>query len=104
LSSRGVADIVFCLDASASMKPCFEGVCRHLGSLLDGLGGPAQTHWEVRFEFVAYSASAAPQTGTHVFRMKSLRCDSVTEELYAGRQGRFFTEDADELRRRSSCS
>ncbi len=34
---KGVADIVFCIDASGSMKPCLKGLKDHIEKFLDGL-------------------------------------------------------------------
>ena len=53
-STKGVADVVFCLDASDSMKPCIDGVRTHIGSFLDGLKSDQQRARDVRFDFVAH--------------------------------------------------
>ena len=37
MSTKGTADVVFCLDASGSMGPCIEGVKSHIASFVDGL-------------------------------------------------------------------
>lgn len=55
MAGRQTADIVFCMDASASMRPAFDGVRDHVMALSDALKGDANTAWDVRYEFVAYS-------------------------------------------------
>lgn len=39
---KGIADIVFCIDASGSMEPCIEGVKNHIKKFIDGLSSNPQ--------------------------------------------------------------
>ena len=101
MSSRGVADIVFCLDASTSMKPCIDGVRQHVVSLIEGLTESSQVRWDARFDFLAYAASEAGQ-GRCVFRLQSALnedFDSLHEGLYGEGSGRFFTDDVGQLKK-----
>jgi hypothetical protein len=93
---RGVADIVFCLDASDSMSPCFEQVRNHLGDFISSLSRPGQGSWDLRFDFLAHSCS---QDGK-VHRLASALSESLIGDLYGQGQsaGRFFTKDVGELK------
>jgi hypothetical protein len=97
VSTRGVADVVFCLDASDSMKPCFQGVAKHVGDFLEGLKSSRQMSWDLRFDFVAHNSSQDGRTQ----QIRSLRAQNAVQDLYGqGRNdGRFFTTDVEELRR-----
>lgn len=55
MAGREIADIVFCLDASGSMSPAFDGVKKHVVKLLETLDASSlQTKWDVRFDYLAY--------------------------------------------------
>lgn len=55
MAGHETADIVFCIDASGSMTPAFEGVKNHIVTLLKTLDASGlQTKWDVRFDFLAY--------------------------------------------------
>lgn len=97
MSTRGVADIVFCLDSSRSMRPCFDEVRQHLGDFVAGLQSKGQVTWDLRLDFVAHSAGSA-QGGT-LHNLRSLYHPVVVKALYGGTQGkgRFFTTDAAEF-------
>jgi len=99
MSTRGVADVVFCLDASASMRPCIDGVRTHLTDFITGLKSNPQVTWDLRIDFVAHSASETQQ-GFAVFQ-RSLYNPLLIEALYSDRSqsARFFTTDAEEFRR-----
>jgi hypothetical protein len=87
----GKADIVFCLDASASMQPCLDGVKKHLGAFFDGLAAAGQMPFDCRLDFVAHCAGEA---GGGTFYQRSVFEENLLEALYFGRrQGRFFTRD-----------
>ena len=49
------ADIVFCLDASATMDSLLAGVRDHVGDLVEALRDDGQPAWDVRLDFLAYS-------------------------------------------------
>lgn len=99
MAGRGCADVVFCLDTSASMRPCFDAVRQHLLDFLNGLRASGQMAWNLRFDFVAHRASSSG-TGTH-FQHSSLRYSELWDGLYGkGRQSSelLFTTDAEEFK------
>lgn len=57
MAGRETADIVFCMDASGSMEPSFDGVRNHVFKLLDELDSDLQRSWDVRFDFLAYQTA-----------------------------------------------
>lgn len=87
MSTSKTADIVFCIDASSSMKPCFNMLQQSIGSMMSGLTG-GQSTWDVRFEFIAHSASA-----NGVVRHFSVFNDGAIDALYGSAQASFFTDD-----------
>ena len=100
MTTKGVADIVFCLDASDSMGPCFQGVCHHLSAFIDGLSYSTQMTWDWRIDFVAHSASRDTAESC-TFRVESLYHENLIPTLYGEQgKGRFFTSSADEFRDR----
>jgi hypothetical protein len=68
-STKGVVDVVFCLDASGSMAPCIDALRRNLGAFLDGLGGRWNQKFDCRLDFLAHSCD---ESGT-IVRSNSLR-------------------------------
>ena len=105
MSTKGVADVVFCLDASDSMKPCIDGVKTHISSFLEGLKSDRQRSWDVRFDFLAHQ-TVLGEGGVIGHGHYSLYHDGEFSEggdvltaLYTGQQGRFFTTDIDEFKR-----
>jgi hypothetical protein len=97
MSTSRTADIVFCIDASASMAPCFMLLQKSLGSMMEALSD-GQGAWDVRFDFIAHSAS---ENG--VFRLESVSLQgslSLVEALYAKGNGTLFTSSIDEFKRR----
>jgi len=92
-TTKGVADIVFCLDASYSMRPCFDAVKSHIDDFISGLKSDGQMSWDLRFDYIAHCSSDG------LFLHKSLFCSEVHRVLYQGESGgRFFTTDMDELK------
>jgi hypothetical protein len=87
MSTRGVADVVFCLDASASMEPCIEGVKAHIGDFVEGLGTSSQVRWDLRLDFVAHSA------GERLFQARTAFEADAVAALYGAPQPRLFTPD-----------
>lgn len=54
---KGVADIVFCIDASGSMEPCIEGVKNHIEKFLDGvLSNPQLSFVDWRLGILAHDS------------------------------------------------
>jgi hypothetical protein len=96
MTTRGCADVVFCLDASKSMKPCFDGVRQHLSAFLSGLKSRGQTAWDLRVDFVAYSTGTAEGGGV-LLRHSSMFHEDLRGALYGGdaQSARFFTTDLD---------
>jgi hypothetical protein len=72
-STKGVVDVVFCLDASGSMAPCIGGLRKNLGAFLDGLGGGWNRIFDCRLDFLVHSCD---ESGT-VVRSNSLRNQGV---------------------------
>ncbi|HEV7221697.1 MAG TPA: hypothetical protein VGN42_03295 [Pirellulales bacterium] len=99
MSTRGAADILFCLDASASMQPCFDAVRRHVGDFIAGLQSNQQVRWDWRIDFVAHRAGEGRDG--FVFNQRSLYNNELLDSLYSrdAQQGRFFTTDVDEFSR-----
>jgi hypothetical protein len=97
-STKGVVDVVFCLDASGSMAPCIDGVRRNIGAFLDGLVGDRNRNLDCRLDYLAHSCD---ETGNLV-RSSSLRLAGLEliEALYGQKPAPegFFTTDASELR------
>ena len=83
------------------MRPCFDAVRTNIGSLIAGLKADRQSSWDIRFDFVSYSASETDD-GEMVFGMRSLRANGMKLiELLYGQQpatGVFFTSDVEEFR------
>jgi hypothetical protein len=80
---RGAADIVFCLDASASMGPVFEGVRRHIGEFLRELDANPQVQWDWRMDFIAHSAGIEDRE--FLFRHESVLQTEAIDALYSSR-------------------
>jgi len=97
-STKGVVDVVFCLDASASMAPCIDGVRRNIGSFLDGLTGDNNRTIDCRIDFLAHSCDP---TG-NIVRSGSLRRQGadLVAALYGANSdpAAFFTTDAAAVR------
>lgn len=100
MSTKGIADVVFCIDASASMAPCIEAVRTHVASFVAGLTANSQQTWDLRIEFIAHHAGDTP-SGAGVFSHRSLHESELFKVLYqnSGNQGRFFTTDVTEFSR-----
>ena len=104
MTTRGVADIVFCLDASDSMAPCIDGVRMHVTSFVQGLQGGQQGTWDLRMDFLAHSCSLDGS----VIHTESLRHAQfeVVRALYGNgnasqpQGGGFFTASVDDFRDR----
>lgn len=105
MSTKGVADVVFCLDASNSMKPCIDGVKTHISSFLEGLKSDRQRSWDVRFDFLAHQTLQGEDGGighAHYSLYHNEPGNLVLDVLYSsqqGQRGRFFTTDIAEFKR-----
>lgn len=100
MAGRATADIVFCMDASGSMGPTFDGVRNHVFELLDSLASDGQRPWDVRFDFLAYSTAynCAGKAG-FVFKTVERSNMEVVDGLYRtpGAPG-FFTRDVEKFK------
>ena len=98
-STKGVVDVVFCLDASGSMAPCIDAVRKNLDAFLDALGGDVNRKMDCRLDFLAHSCG---EDGGLV-RSQSLRKSGadLIQALYgqAPQPAAFFTTDRDAIRR-----
>jgi hypothetical protein len=97
MSTTGVVDIVFLIDASDSMRPCIDGVRQHLGDFIRGLETGTQQRMDFRIDYLAHccDSSGGP------FLISSLRASGmdVVSALYKpGRPDVFFTTNPEELR------
>lgn len=92
MAGRNCADIVFCIDASGSMKPCLDAVCENIERLLEGLQSDAQTTWDVRFDFLAFHDS---KDGVHWYRSVAMESCPLIESIYRNGPGKstLFTKD-----------
>lgn len=82
MTTRGTADVVFCLDASLSMAPCLEGVKTHIGAFIAGLG--TRQAWDLRFELVAYRARQMSSDEDGRFYAAWTGGDDLIGALYGG--------------------
>jgi len=96
--TKGVVDVVFCLDASESMEPCFDGVKNHISSFVEGLRADGQQQWDVRFDFVAHYTLLNVTGGTVVCQSSTYN-EFLLDALYGNVSGKFFTRDVEEFKR-----
>jgi|SRR5579883_379886 len=98
-STKGVVDVVFCLDASGSMAPCIDGLRKSLDVFLDALAGDANRKIDCRLDFLAHSCD---ESGDLV-RSKSLNLSGIdlVQALYgqSPNPSAFFTTDREAIRR-----
>ena len=91
MAGRNCADIVFCIDASGSMKPCIDAVRNNIEKLLEGLQSDVQTTWDVRFDFLAFHDS---KDGVHWYKSVELPTMPLFEAIYKnGDKGKLFSKD-----------
>ncbi len=100
MTTSAAADVVFCLDSSQSMKPCFRALRDGIASFINGLSADAQFKWDVRFDFISHRASKSK--GSIVLGHSSLNHFDAIDPIYGGTHPNelgFFTRDPDEFRR-----
>lgn len=99
MSTKGIADVVFCLDASDSMRPCIDGVRDHVVDFVGGLKSSAQVAWDLRADFVAHRAGET-ERGV-VFHQHSLYNDQLLDALYlkSDQSTRFFSNNVEDLKK-----
>ncbi len=83
-------EIVFVIDASASMRPCFEGLANHLADFLKPLQG---FNFRIRLGLVAVNVGKSADGG-RVVRTTTLAGD--LDSIYQGQTG-LFTDSPDEF-------
>jgi hypothetical protein len=98
-STKGVVDVIFCLDASGSMAPCIDGVRKNLDAFLDALAGDVNRKIDCRIDFLAHSCD----TTGDLFRSKTLNKTGIDllRALYgqSPQPSAFFTPDREAIRR-----
>jgi hypothetical protein len=104
MSTKGIADIVFCLDASGSMQPCIDAVKSHIEEFLAGLKSNGQMQWDWRLDFIAHHAE--DQCGSAIFSHTSLSCSDMDliDRLYrnsgnAASNKAFFTSELKDFKK-----
>lgn len=100
MSTRGRADVVFCIDSSGSMKPCIEGVRNHITDFVAGLKSDQQREWDLRLDFVSHYAGET-SGGGYAFYSRSLYNPNpaLHEALYEQGTGKFFTSEVEDFKR-----
>lgn len=106
MAGRATADIVFCMDASGSMSPTFDGVRDHVFELVDSLKADPQYSWDVRFDFLAYNTAydCGGKAG-FIFKTVGKKNLGVIDGLYhsaydanGGSSSGFFTKDIEQFK------
>lgn len=105
MAGRNCADIVFCIDASGSMQPCFDAVRNNIEKLIEGLQTDANTNWDIRFDLLAFHDTVDPggifREGGEVHFYRSVNCGPIEliENIYKTRNtAPFFTKDLSKLK------
>lgn len=105
MAGRNCADIVFCIDASGSMQPCFDAVRNNVEKLIEGLQTDANVNWDIRFDLLAFHDSVEKggffHAGGEVHFYRSVNCGPVelVENIYKTRNAApFFTKDLSKLK------
>jgi|GEM_PF-1433243 len=91
-------EIVLLIDASESMRPCFDGLRQHLNGLLSPL---RQANFKVRFGLVAYAAGRDRSGPVYDHTFVGGSGPQMIRKLYSG-QGQptdYFTEDPSQIMR-----
>jgi hypothetical protein len=99
MTTRGVVDVVFCLDASSSMTPCIEGVKAHITHFVQGLQSTPNTKWDVRLDFVAHQTQSEAGTDRRFYYHRSALVGELWQTLYRGEPGQLFLADLEQFRR-----
>ena len=93
MSTRGIADIVFVIDASASMRPCIDALRASIGSFVSSLDGPNAGSFDLQLEFIALKVD--PHQRTFMFNSSHERdvLDTLYKEGASGR-AKFWSKPA----------
>lgn len=103
MAGRQTADVVFCIDASGSMAPCFRALKDNIRSFVKGLESGGQYNWDLRLDFLAYNAGIGSGAGVFGFRSLKQRDLGVLHSLYdqggkdQSAETLFFTSDIGEF-------
>lgn len=96
-----VADVIFCLDASGSMRPCFDALRKHLQDFVHGLKLNGQSDWDLRLGLLAYSAGNFKHGGVFSFQGLTHSGVELVKPLYHAKDGQsevqYFTSDVDKF-------
>jgi hypothetical protein len=97
VSTKGVADIVFCIDSSGSMSRCFVEVKRHVQDFVDGLRSGGNVRWDLRLDFLSYTVDS----GGYQFYSLCYRSTKMFLQALYGQGGSpsFFTSDIGEFQK-----
>jgi hypothetical protein len=97
-STKGVVDVVFCLDASGSMAPCIDAVRKNLDAFLDALAGDANRMIDCRLDFLVHSCD--PDGNLVRSRSLNLSGAELVRALYGqpAKPNAFFTTDRNAIR------
>jgi hypothetical protein len=97
MAGSQVADVIFCLDASGSMGPCFDALRKHIQSFVKGLESGVQSRWDLRLGLLAYQAGDSAGGGIFGFQGLVDSGMQLVTSLYQpkGAQSgvRYFTSD-----------
>jgi hypothetical protein len=85
MKARNV-DIVFVIDASRSMQPCFEGLAKHLDEIVQPLQG---FNFQVRLGLVAVNVGRSNDGGQAIFT--STLAGRGLDSIYGGKAINLFT-------------
>ena len=101
MPGRQVADVVFCLDASGSMGPCFNALRKHIQSFVKGLESGGQWLWDLRLGLLAYQAGESADGGIFGFQGLADSGIKLVTSLYNsnGTQDgvQYFTSDIEQF-------
>lgn len=105
MAGRNCADIVFCIDASGSMQPCFDAVRNNVEKLIEGLQTDANVNWDIRFDLLAFHDTVEEggffRPGGEVHFYRSVNCGTMEliGNIYRSRNAApFFTKDLSKLK------
>lgn len=96
MPGRGIADVVFCLDASTSMKPVADATRQNIVSFAEGLRSEGQDSWDLRLDFFAHATSNTSKG--LVFRAATVRSSNGYSVTYDANARGHFTSDINEFR------
>ncbi len=78
MPNRGIADVVFVIDASASMGPCIGALKSSIAAFASSLDGPNAGSFDLRLEFIAMKVDPKAQS----YLVNSSRSDNPWQVLY----------------------